>query len=94
MSEIGTYLAIYDITSNRERQLVAKVLQGFGFRVQKSAFELKLLKAGKHRLIRQLEALEIETGTILIYHLNAGAVRRAVGLPPDPGLDQGYAFVI
>jgi CRISPR-associated protein Cas2 len=32
-------LVIYDIIKNKTRNKFAKVLQGYGFRVQKSAFE-------------------------------------------------------
>ena len=36
------FLAAYDISSDRRRQRVAKILQRFGNRIQESVFELRL----------------------------------------------------
>ena len=37
-------LIIYDIVENRKRVKLAKLLQGYGFRIQKSAFEAVVTK--------------------------------------------------
>ena len=36
-------LIIYDIIENKKRTKLAKFLQGYGFRIQKSAFEAMLV---------------------------------------------------
>ena len=38
-------LVIYDIVSNKRRNAFAKAMNGYGFRVQKSAFEAMVTKA-------------------------------------------------
>ena len=38
-------LIIYDICEDHKRSKLAKLLKGYGFRVQKSAFEVELNKA-------------------------------------------------
>ena len=45
-------VVIYDIIDNRRRAAFAKYLQGFGIRVQKSAFECILPNAKYEKLIR------------------------------------------
>lgn len=48
-------LIIYDIISNKKRLRLAKLLEGFGMRVQRSCFEVDLEKASYQVLIRELE---------------------------------------
>lgn len=48
-------LIIYDIISNKRRLILAKLLEGFGMRVQRSCFEIDLEKASYQLLIRELE---------------------------------------
>lgn len=48
-------LIIYDIFSNKRRLRLAKLLEGFGMRVQRSCFEVDLEKASYQVLIRELE---------------------------------------
>ena len=48
-------LIIYDIISNKRRLRLAKLLEGFGMRVQRSCFEIDLEKASYQVLIRELE---------------------------------------
>lgn len=47
-------LIIYDIVNNKKRVKFAKLLQGYGFRVQKSAFEAMLPKKKYEKLIREI----------------------------------------
>lgn len=64
------YLICYDIVDNRRRNRVAKVLTGYGMRVQKSVFECFLneprLKALRQRLKKEIKAAEDQ---IRIYDL-------------------------
>jgi CRISPR-associated protein Cas2 len=49
------YVVVYDISGDKERRRIDKVLKGFGTRAQKSVFECRLNKSGKKDLIRKLE---------------------------------------
>ena len=42
MEQKSLVLVIYDIIDNKRRTRLVKILEGFGFRVQKSAFEARL----------------------------------------------------
>ena len=39
MKGIADYAVVYDISSDKEREKVDKLLKGYGFRIQKSVFE-------------------------------------------------------
>ncbi len=95
MPRSGQYVIVYDITDNRERTRVAKVLAGFGRRVQESVFECRLSTALREKLIRKLEDLGLKTGFILIYRLNDQAKRTALGaVPDDIKGEEEHAFVV
>ncbi len=95
MARAGKYLAVYDISSSRERRLVSRVLEGYGIRVQESVFECRLNRALREKLCRQLEKLELETGFILLYRLRENAGRLAVGsLPAGIVGEEEHAFVV
>lgn len=63
------YVVAYDISDNRERGRVDKILKNYGFRIQKSVFECKLNEALKRKMIKELKLLDIKTGFIKIYEL-------------------------
>ncbi len=44
MRGISDYAIVYDISDDKERGKVDKILKGFGFRVQKSVYECMLKK--------------------------------------------------
>ena len=48
-------VVIYDITDNKRRVAFAKYLQGFGVRVQKSAFECILSSSKYDKLIKGIQ---------------------------------------
>ncbi|MBQ7608515.1 MAG: CRISPR-associated endonuclease Cas2 [Desulfovibrionaceae bacterium] len=61
------YVVAYDITDNKERKKVAKVLQDFGERVQKSVWSCDITYEECERLRKRLERLVITTGNIHIW---------------------------
>lgn len=87
------YVVVYDISDDRERTRVDKVLKNYGFRVQKSVFECKLNESLKRRLIIDLQALNIETGYIKIYLLTDMIDAKTLGNAP-PSIDEKDAFII
>lgn len=50
-------LVIYDIVDNKRRLKFAKTMQGYGKRVQKSAFEALLSKNKYEKLVREIPQL-------------------------------------
>lgn len=93
---IGTYVVVYDISSDAERTKIDKLLCGFGVRAQKSVFECTLDKKGKNELISGLKKSGIKTGFIKIYRLefslNNGDI---IGTPSKTDkFDQKTAYVI
>ena len=91
----GLYLAIYDLSENRERARVADFLEGFGIRVQKSAFELRLSKTHRARLLRGLDTLGIQSGWVALYRLDERAQHHYAGRAPVRSLaEEHHAYVI
>lgn len=62
-------LIIYDIMEDRKRQKLAKFLRGYGFRVQKSAFEAVLDKKKYHKLLKVLPDYADEEDSIRVYRI-------------------------
>ncbi len=87
------YVVAYDISCDKERGRVDKVLKKYGFRIQKSVFECKLTKAQKEKLLHQLRKLNIKTGFIKIYLLTDIVDSQTIG-KPLPSIDEFDAFVI
>lgn len=50
-------LIIYDIVNNKKRNAFAKKMAGYGYRVQKSAFEARLSMQKYHKLLEEIPAL-------------------------------------
>lgn len=62
-------LVIYDITDNRRRRKLERFLRGYGFRVQKSAFEAKIRKKAYRKLISGLSDFAGEEDSIRVYKI-------------------------
>ncbi len=69
MKGFSDYAVVYDITDDKERAKIARLLKSYGFRVQKSVFECRLTKGEKQKLIRDLMSLNVQTGSIKVYRL-------------------------
>ena len=78
-SQSPLFALCYDISCNRERRRLDKLLCGFGFRVQKSVFECHLGKSQKQQLLTALDRLNIITGHVRIYRVYAESAARTVG---------------
>lgn len=75
-------LIIYDITENKRRVKLAKYLQGYGFRIQKSAFEALLKESVYRKMISGLERYASKEDSIRVYKIigkgqviNFGAIK-------------------
>ena len=62
-------LIIYDIVDDRRRAKLAKILQGYGFRVQKSAFEALISHSLYNKLLCELKKYAAKEDSIRIYKI-------------------------
>lgn len=93
MNAAPSYAIIYDVTDDRERTRVAKILIGYGFRVQKSVFECKLSRGDRKSLVARLEALALQTGSVKLYRIHSRAEHTVIGKPMvDPDEAAIFAF--
>ena len=67
---ISLFLIIYDIVDNKKRSKVAKILEGFGARVQYSAFECRLTTQQFKRMKKQLYDCTSNEDNLRIYELS------------------------
>ena len=61
---------IYDLSDNKRRNELAKLLKGFGQRVQRSYFECILSTKQYNRLIRQIDRFAQSDDLIRVYRLS------------------------
>ncbi len=62
-------LIIYDITENKTRNKLAKMLLGYGFRIQKSAFEAVITRKKYRELLERLPAYTSSVDSIRVYKI-------------------------
>lgn len=74
-SAMGNFLVvvIYDISDNKRRLKVSKILNGFGKRVQKSAFECIINKKQYDVLIKRLTKVISELDLLRVYRITGRA---------------------
>lgn len=94
MKGISDYAVVYDISSDKERNKVDRVLKGYGFRIQKSVYECRLTKKSLEELIQKLKELNINTGFIKIYRLEWSFKKVSIGVVSKKEIDEGSAFII
>ena len=64
-------LVIYDIINNKRRTKMVKILERYGIRVQKSAFETLVSERKYHEMIQRIVNLITEDDNVRIYKLNS-----------------------
>ena len=64
-------LIIYDIIDNKTRNKMVKLLESYGNRVQKSAFEALLTSAQYNEVIRKICNIINEEDNVRMYRLNS-----------------------
>lgn len=73
----------YDVTSNRRRRHLAKLLEQYGVRVQKSAFEARLTVRERETLVRAAERIiDTDCDRFTIYPVAKPQERGVVHLGP------------
>ncbi len=92
------YVVSYDITSNSLRNKVAKLLEGFGRRVQFSVFECHLTEERYKELYRKLFALtsKMPDGSVQFYPIcdNCAKKKRVIGIAEPPPEQSEDPFII
>lgn len=81
-------LIIYDIVENNKRNRFARYLQGYGKRVQKSAFEARLSKKAYNKLIREIPGYIGTDDNVRVYRINGSGQIKAWGYTPDEDEDE------
>jgi CRISPR-associated endonuclease Cas2 len=54
------FIYAYDISDDKERRIIERLLQGYGFRRQKSVFICRLTRADQVRLNQTIERLALK----------------------------------
>jgi len=65
----GRVLVIYDVEDNKKRTKIVRILESYGIRVQKSAFECHLDNRRLETMKKQLKKVIGEDDSIRIYSL-------------------------
>ena len=74
-------LVIYDIVSNKRRNAFAKAMNGYGFRVQKSAFEAMVTKALYRKLLKEIPMMiDATEDSVRVYKLRGTGEVRLFGM--------------
>lgn len=94
MRGISDYAVVYDITADKERRMVDKILKGFGFRIQKSVFECRMTRRMKDELIEKLGKLDIQTGFVKVYRLEYSSKNETIGKKNHADIDEGNAYIV
>ncbi|KAB8146093.1 CRISPR-associated endonuclease Cas2 [Chloroflexia bacterium SDU3-3] len=84
------YLISYDISNDRRRQKLAKLLEGFGQRVQWSVFECDLDQREYGLLAKKLKKVvrEKEGDNLRIYRLCATCAQQTAIIGSGPAVEQ------
>ena len=75
----------YDVSNGRRRDHIAKVLLGFGERVQKSVFECRVSDRERRRMEAAVRSLLGPRDCVRYYEVCAACERRIQGVPPPSG---------
>ncbi len=80
-------LITYDITSDKIRNKVSKILLDYGRRVQYSVFESDMTEKELERVLKKIKSLiDTTTDNVKFYYLCLGCEKKTLSL----GLDKSY----
>jgi CRISPR-associated protein Cas2 len=86
MNQVQLWVIAYDSPSNKRRRKMAKLLEGYGVRMQWSVFECRLRPHQLHRLRQRLERIAEPADSLRLWALPKRAAEpvqlgREVALP-------------
>lgn len=87
-------LVIYDISNSKKRRGVVKLLNRYGTRVQKSAFECIITEAMAAKLEQKLAAGIDKTDSVRIYRFLSGTKIKSFGLETEEIYDADSYLII
>ena len=88
------YTVAYDITNDRRRNAVAKILLDFGSRIQFSVFECNTDRRAYLRLQDRLQdAINPKEDTVTFYHLCRSCEKGIERIGVDKGIDNTVYIV-
>ncbi len=89
------YVISYDVVDDRRRERVARTLDDYGDRVQRSVFEAELDQRHLSLLVERLRReMNTDEDNIVIYPLCATCVGKSLRLGQNAGLDTRRAIVV
>lgn len=74
-------LIIYDISDNKRRNNMVKILSSYGFRVQKSAFEAMLKDNKYKKLLGEIEKIPDKSDSVRVYKIQCQGSVKVFGEP-------------
>ncbi|EHL19060.1 CRISPR-associated protein cas2 [Peptoanaerobacter stomatis] len=81
--ELFTTIVFYDIISNKRRTELVKILNAFGYRIQKSVFECILTTKKYQLLLKKIKKFSKPEDLIRVYKLNKNVVTTILGKNND-----------
>ncbi len=85
----------YDITDNKSRRRVQKILEGFGERVQYSVFECAISESQYKRLTEKIAStIDKESDSVRYYRLCEGCCKKIEFYGSGQPLEDDYFFMV
>jgi CRISPR-associated protein Cas2 len=90
------YLLVpYDVSDDKRRREVEKILSSYGTRVNYSVFELELSAARMRRVVAELEAVsDPREDHIRVYVLDRESLKKSFVLHREEGIFDGHAYYL
>ncbi len=63
------FVVAYDIDNDKRRKKISDILEGYGFRVNFSVFEIELNPAQLDSLLKKIKSVSKKTDNIRFYHI-------------------------
>lgn len=82
-AERFVYIVAYDITDDRERRRVNRILDGYGHGVQRSVYVCHISKAQARRMVADLKKLNLQSGFLLSWKLQDHVMPEQIGSCPS-----------
>lgn len=78
-------LLIYDITDQKRRYFFSKKLNSYGYRVQRSAFEMTMTGEKLHALLKEIpKFINATTDNVRVYELRGNYLMHQYGISITP----------
>jgi CRISPR-associated protein Cas2 len=91
-----THIVVYDIEDDRVRGRIAKVLEGYGRRVQESVFECRTDAKGLEEMTARLsvELKRPDCGQVRVYRVCENCLQVSFGLGQIKAVDTDSCYIV